>query len=345
MRKALVVGLGLLGGCVQYDRPPWVVDHPVAWGLIARVVEPGGYSSDLLVPEGRERAEALPLDTLELQWIGVGPPDIPVPPPIWLVCPFGCGFPFDDEELPACPVPLPLSFPETCRLGEGERVRLSLGGAYTVSPEFRGRLEVMAVTGHGDVDPETCLQRYTIVPRAGLEACLMQQRALTLGPEWKAFTTVPALMSLYSFDGELPPDLAAEPPDLNPVLTGLQVLRSGRSGFHDLLVQGGDTITVHAGDRIAVRPQYSDDSQQEYYAFTGASDRLTVMPREEQLVTRIGLSAEVHEIGDPLDDEIHQWIVPDDPEPVDLYLYVADTRQGRAFATLRFVAEDAAPAP
>ncbi|MBZ5713267.1 hypothetical protein [Nannocystis pusilla] len=343
MRTALVVGLGLLGGCVQYDRPPWVVDHPVAWGLVVRVVEPGGYSSDLVVPDGRERAEALPLDTLELQWIGVGPPDISVPPPTWLACPFGCGFPFTYEELPACPVPLPLSFPETCRLGEGERVRLSLGGAYTANPEFRGWIQVMAFTAHGDVDPETCLQRYTSLPRAGLESCLMQQRALTLGPEWKAFTTVPALMSLYPLDGELPPDLADTPPDLNPVLTGLLVRRNGR----EQLAQDGDTVRVHAGDRISVTPQYSDDSQQEYYAFTSvaASDHLTVMPREEQLVARIGLSAEVQEIGDPLDDEIRLWVVPDDPEPVDLYLYVADTRQGRAFATLRFVAEDAAPAP
>ncbi|PCC67604.1 hypothetical protein SAMN02745121_02240 [Nannocystis exedens] len=347
MRTALVVGVGLLGACVPNEHPPWLVDHPMPWGIIASVVEPGGYSSDLVVPDDRVRASALPLDTLELQWITAAPPGVTVPSPIWFVCPDYCdGLPVD-EPIPACPFPLPLSRSEHCRLGEGERVRLGLGGAYTADELFRGYIGVMGITGDGTVDPETCLQRFRTVPRAGLEHCLVQARALRLGPLGRMLSAVPALADFYTVEGGLPDDIADEPADFHPVLTGLRVLHIGR-GFREFIAQPGDTITVRVGDYVSVDPQYTADSEQTHYAFSqvpGQPGHLRPVPDEERIRVRFGISTFVEDRGDPNDDLLHGWSVPDEPDPIMLYLYIGDNRQGRAFATLRFVVEDASPAP
>ncbi|MCY1069669.1 hypothetical protein OV090_33315 [Nannocystis sp. RBIL2] len=347
MRTALVVGLGLLGGCVPNDHPPWLVDHPLPWGIVASVVEPGGYSSEVVVPDDRVRASALPLDTLELQWITAVPPGVTVPPPIWFVCPGRCSS-LPAEPIPACAFPLPLSRSEHCRLGEGERVRLSLGGAYTANEYFRGFIGVMGITSDGTVEPETCLQRYRTVPRAGLEHCLLQERLLQLGPESRLLTTVPGLADFYTVEGGLPDDLDDEAPDVHPTLSGLRVAHSGRGGLRELIAQPGDTITVRVGAYVFVEPQYTADAYQPHYAFQsmpGQPERLVAAPDEERIFERYGLSTLIEDRGDPNDDLLGFWQVPDVPEPILFYLYIADSRQGRAFATLRFVVEDASPAP
>lgn len=347
MRTALVVGLGLLGGCVPNDHPSWLVDHPLPWGIVASVVEPGGYSSELVVSEGRVRASALPLDTLELQWLTAAPPGVTVPAPIWFVCPDRCAS-LPAEPIPACAFPLPLSRREHCRLGEGERVRLSLGGAYTADEFFRGFIVVMGITSDGTVEPETCLKRYRTFPRAGLEHCLLQERTLRLGPESRLLTTVPGLADDYTVEGDLPDDFDDEAPDVHPTLSGLQVWHFGRGGFRELIAQPGDTIPVRVGAYVSVWPQYTDDTKQPYYALQstpGQPERLVATPDEETIRERYGISTLVEDRSDPDDDLLHGWTVPDEPEPILLYLYIADSRQGRAFATLRFVVEDASPAP
>ncbi|WAS97517.1 hypothetical protein [Nannocystis punicea] len=346
MRIAMVVGVGLLGACVPNDHPSWLVDHPIPWGIVASVVEPGGYSSELVVPADRVRASALPLDTLELQWLTATPPGVTVPPPIWFVCPGDCSLPGDDP-VPACPFPLPLGRRENCRLGEGERIRLSLGGAYTADEFFRGYIGVLGVTGDGTVDAETCLQRLRTIPRTDLEQCLVQKRLLELGPRSRLLTAVPTLANIYTVE-DPPADLADEPPDFHPVLTGIRVRYVRLGDLVDQLVQSGDTVHVPAGRFVFLQLQYTDDSEQSYYAFStvsGEPNHLQATPDVESIRFRTAISSLVEVRGDPDNDMLTGWRMPDESEPILVYFYMSDQRQGRAFATLRFVVEDASPAP
>lgn len=346
MRLAFVVGLGLLGACVPSDHPPWLVDHPMPWGIVASVVEPGGYSTGLVVPEGRVRASALPLDTLELQWIAATPPGVTVPPPIWFICPSYCGA-LLAEPLPTCPFPLPLAITENCRLGEGERVRLSLGGAYTADETFLGHFGVLAITGDGSIDAETCVQRLGTIPRSGLERCLVQTRLIELGPLGRLLTTVPGLVDDDAI-AELPDDLADEPADFHPVLAGVRVRHFGRGGLQEQLAQPGDTIEVRVDDIVHLVPEFTVDSEQDYYEITlssGTPQRLSAILKREWFLTRTGITTLVDTLDPPDADNISTWRVPDEPEPILFYFYSTDIRQGRAFASLRFVVADATPAP
>ncbi|MFY0541603.1 hypothetical protein [Nannocystis pusilla] len=105
---------------------------------------------------------------------------------------------------------------------------------------------------------------------------------------------------------------------------------------------------MRVGDSVFVRPEYTDDAYQPHYAFQstpGQPGRLVATPDEERIFARYGISTLVEDRSDSDDDLLTSWYVPDVAEPILLYLYIADSRQGRAFATLRFVVEDASPAP
>jgi hypothetical protein len=354
MRTApFAVCLGLLAaGCVPGDNPPWLIDHPLAWGLVASVVQPGPYSSDLVVPDGQVRAAALPLDTLELQWLVVAPPDTPpLPPPIWIVCGRYCTTELIRSELaPGCPWPLPLSRTQPCRLGEGERVRLTLGGAFTAGPEFLGSISLIAVgSADPELTPETCLERLSTRPHADLQRCLVQTRTLELGPLWKVFVIAPALAEQHLVD-DIPPDAWNEPPDTHPVLLGAEVLRYADGGPVEVFAIDGDTVPVRAGERIVVTPVFAEDAAQSYYRPVPDHldpSRYTLDPVEEDLEFRVALTALVDDFEYNFGENqlSREWVVPDHSEPVILHLYATDRRQGRAFASLRFVTEDPADAP
>ena len=350
MRTALRLAiLGLLAACVPDDHPTWLIDHPMPWGIIATVIEPGGYSSELIVPEGHLRAAALPLDTLELQWLAVAPPGTELPPPIWLVCTGSCSndlSSFSGHVLePTCPYPLPLSRAQPCRLGEGERIRLALGGAFTADERFSGTIAIMGISsGDPDLDPETCLQRLSTRPLKGLESCLIQHRHLRLGPPWMLYTAVPQLAGRYTLEGDgLPDDAADEPADTHPNLIGIDVFRVTDRGHIVTFAAKGDTIRVRAGERLTFNPICSDSCTQEYYRFgLPFGGEIEFSLESENFRYRAALSALVEGDGPILNGV---WVAPDDPEPITLYLYIADSREGRAHATFTFITDNSIDAP
>lgn len=354
MRTALRLAiLGLLAACVPEDHPPWLIDHPMPWGIIATVIEPGGYSSELIVPEGHLRAAALPLDTLELQWLAVAPPGTELPPPIWLVCTRSCSndlSSFSGHVLePTCPYPLPLSRAQPCRLGEGERIRLALGGAFTADAQFSGTIPIMGISsGDPDLDPETCLQRLSARPLKGLESCLIQHRNLRLGPPWMLFAAVPALAEAITIDDDLPDDVEDEPADTHPILAGIHVLRLSIHGPIKSLAADGDTVRVRAGEHITVTPALTEASEQEHYNVYRSSDghiQIDAHLTREWIQLRAALTALVEVHGPMFGGNPWRWIAPDDPEPIILHIYIVDSREGRAHATLTFITDDSIDAP
>lgn len=349
-RSAAVLGL-LLAGCVPGDHPPWLIDHPTAWGLVASVVQPGPYASGLVVPKGAVRADALPLDTVELQWLVAAPPDTPpLPPPLWIVCARGCPgeLRLEDTELaPECPDPLPLSRDQPCRLGEGERIRLTLAGAFSAGPDFLGHISLAAIgSADPDLSSETCLERLSSRPYADLQRCIIQNRTLELGPPLAVFRLLPALAETYVLD--VPPD-AVDAPDTHPRLSFVVLTRESepdRLFFH----APGETASVRVGERITVEPLFVSEAEESYLQLVTSDDdphRLRVIPLSEHIEVRVGLTALVDDFEQPADEfsRAHSWVVPDAPDPLVLHLYVSDGRQGRAHATLRLVPEGPPGAP
>lgn len=331
--------LGLLLACFPADHSLWVADRPLALGIIATVVEPGGYSSDLVVPEDRARASPLPLDTFELERHVVIPPGVELPPPVWIVCHNSCTYTLSETpDLAPCPVPLPLSTGAACRLGEGERLRVSLGGAYTANADFWGVFLVMAVSGaDSDMSSETCLERMAVRPFASLERCLVQTRLLRIGPLWKALLTVPALESQ---DHELPESVRDEEPDFHPVLLGFDIVRQSGPDRVEVFAREGDDVPVRPGERLTLTPRFSPDASQSYHAnywFGSGGMGLSEEQVTEILSFRLVFSEYVGDY-DPFDRrDSRSWIAPDTDEPVVMDLYALDSRQGRVRASLRFV--------
>lgn len=346
-RLAACLGLGL-SGCAPNDYPPWLIDHPLAWGIVASVVQPGPYSSAIEVPADRVRASALPLDTLELQALVVAPPDTPpLPPPIWIACVgYTCRFNlYSESELPpACPSPLPLSESKPCRLGEGERVRLTLGGAFSAGPEFSGTIDLLVVgSGDPDLSPETCLERLASIPRDELQRCLIQARYLELGPSWAVLAFAPDLVQQHLVD--IPADWSDEPPDVHPVFLHFDVLRLGAGGLVEIQARDGDSVIVRPGERLILDPIFADDAPQPYYRpvrVADAPDLYRLEPDEERMGWRFAFTELVE---DAEGDILNSFTVPDVAGPIVVHFYATDSRQGRATASLRLVVERPGDAP
>lgn len=340
-----------LCGCVPPEPPGWVVTQPISRGFQTRVVEPGPYSAGLLVPFGQTRTEPLPLDTLEVEWFTAAPPDVTLQPPIWLVCPgfLGCigTAALEADALAPCPVPLPLTSATPCRLGVGERLRVALGDVDTLVldptiPLDSGVTKLLAVTSWDDaIDPETCVERLFHEPRAGLERCLLAERQISFGPQWRIQALFPEL-----FPGGFLAELLEEPPDTNPVIVWLGVHRGSDVGAAALLVRDGETIEVRAGEQITVTPVFNANAAESYYVEETDEDGATslVVEREEVRVRAL-LSEEVEGYEGPAslyDDEfVYRWIAPEHAGPVTLFVQAGDDRAGRAYATLRTVSVDA----
>ncbi|HEY8378251.1 MAG TPA: hypothetical protein VIK91_17265 [Nannocystis sp.] len=347
MRTArLAAVFGLLPGCVQ-DHPAWLIDRPLPWGIVASVVQPGPYASGLVVPDDRVRAVALPLDTLELQALVVAPPDTPaLPPPIWFACGVACLSDLPDlARVSACPSPLPLAREAPCRLGEGERIRLVLGGAFSGIPQ-RGEIPLLAVgSADPDLPSETCLERLAADPREDLGACLVQSRTLALGPPWKLVDVAPVLGALLF--PELPPDIRDEPVDVHPVLRHIEVVRASPAGAHLLEAHDGDSVSVRPGERITLTAVYADDALQEFYRpiqiQTATGFQFEFVPAVERIQAQFGFTVRVDDFDPVWNAQTWRWVVPDVADPFDFHLYADDGREGRAVARLRFVPERDAP--
>lgn len=343
MRQRTLVALTLLGGaCIPYE-PYWLVTEATYVGIRLTVVEPGGYSSLLRVPPGQRRTTALPLDTVELEWLVATPPDVTLEPPIWILCDFACQTIFgagpDPGPLADCPFPTPIALWEPCRLGEGHRLRLGLDGAHSLNNSPSILSSVLVVGSRSpDVSPATCLERLTAKTPADLQPCLIGLRDFPFGPYWAALPFSP------EYDA-VPPELLIEDADTHPDITGFRVIRGfGPNIVDELLAAPGDTVTVRPHERISVIPVLVDRARQDYSTVDYSEGAEPIVTSATEAISiDAWMTALVDDFEEPgyfnmLAEEV-RWTVPDQLEPATLYVSVRDSRAGRALAILRFVAE------
>lgn len=344
----LVCLAGLLTGCLPAEPPYWWIDHPMNWGVRVSVTQPGGYASGIEVPEGQVRAAALPLDTVELEWLALAPDGVELAPPVWIACQRCAYGQFPGPDLPACPRPLPVFLAESCRLGEGVRLPLTFAGASTGS---FGALDLLVVgSADPDLSPETCLQRLLTPPRTGLERCLVMDRQYLIG----SFAVGSGLPEPTGpFDPPepepngpaIPPEVLEQAPDTHPIVDGFWVARRSTDGRSEVAVPVGGEVEVRAGDAIEVEIRVAPESFQEYAFLTVASDGgIGWISRMESVSARAAVTALVDDFHEE-DWGRRRFVVPADTGPFTMYFYVSDSREGRTAASLRFVPEDMSESP
>ncbi|MDC0717539.1 hypothetical protein [Nannocystis bainbridge] len=343
--RTLALGAALLCGaaCIPFE-PYWLIQDARVLGTRMTVVEPGGYSTLVQVPYGQRRASGLPLDTVELEWMVAAVDDDEVQPPIWLACTWpNC---IDDyyrtgHALYDCPHPLPLDIRWACRLGEGHTVRVGFAGAFGLQSGFAyGGLSVMAIGSRTpEVASAACLERYGADPHAGLEKCLIARDIHVLGPLWAVLPFAPEL-------GELPLEIFGQEPDTHPDIVGFRVTRERGPERLELLVELDDTVSVEPGEHITVLPLVIGGAQEYSDFFDGDTDgpaEPELHPGYEFISTRVQLTALVDEFAAPEDfsyEAAIEWLVPEHPEPMTMFVSTRDNRAGRGFARLHFVSDD-----
>lgn len=346
-RRLLLAAVGL-AGCIPPSPPPWVVGYPVTWGISTQVVAADPLAQYVLDVPGRTRSELVPGDTLEWRWHGAGPEGASLRPPIWLWWGDGLflSLPTQGAPLPACPQPILLSTP-LCRLGEGERVRMTLGEPAEAVSDVPN-VSVVAVASDGDqVEPETCLQRALSERDADLRGCLIAFREVRLGPSWFLWIYPPHKFAPSIPLDRLPPEFFDVPANFNPMLTAIHVRHGAAAPGGDLVVDG-DTVVVRPGEPITVTLRLDDDAAQTY-VIAGQKQpdgRYPGKTMQEDVKVAVRLDAEVDDYLATDTNLEHRWTAPDFPEPLTLYIRVQDGRLSFAFATLHFVSAPAgSPAP
>jgi hypothetical protein len=333
----------VLGGCVPPE-PEWLITRPRFRGVEVEVVQSGGYASLLNVPPGGRRATVLPLDVVELEWAVAAPEGVTVQPPIWVLCGAYCydlrDFALPPDVVEDCPDPLPFDLRTACRIGEGHRRRVTLGGAFTSPSPFM----ILLVVGsrRPDLAPATCLERLTKRPLAQLESCIVSQWLPDFGPSWAALPFDPEASAV-------PPEVLAEEADVHPELLGFTIGREQGPSRTESLVDVGASVLVRRGERITVAPRFADGAAQQYWLSRDDVEGMpwsgTLESYTEHFQWRAWFSAPVDEFWrekwEEWTDEPVTWVVPDDFESTLLFLDVEDDRAGHAFVDLRFVADDA----
>lgn len=334
----LVCLAGLLAGCLPNEAPFWLIDHPVTWGIKISVTRPGGYSTGLIVPPGQVRASALPLDTIELEWLTLAPEGTELAPPIWIRCPNTCDFDLTPDELPACPEPTPLQVFSMCRLGEGHRLPLVLAGAKNNA--LSGSMSVMAIgSADPELSPETCLQRLVTEPKRDLASCLMIFRAYAIGQSVPGGLPDPS----GPFDPpgpDDPPDVPPQIADTHPTVEGFWVTAPGG----ERLVPVGSEVRVKPG-LVAIEAELAQDAEQTFFYPVPSGAGYMWVQGQEIVQFRAASSGWVERWEYFGAERRIEIVVQEGLEPFELYFYFADSRQGRATATLRIVPEDMSKTP
>lgn len=333
----------LVCACIPPEPPEWVVTQPVVRGIQTAVVERGPYSKGLLVPLGQTRTSPLPLDTVELRWFVAAPEGEVVRAPIWVLCSGDCVTFGLADGVGECPRPMPLQGATPCRLGEGVRVRLPLGGldTFTGSSLDQGGLlwTVVSIGSFGASDPETCLKGLSSPVPPGLEECLIGQHFVLPGPEVRLRWLFPWL-----FDSIAPPPEAfQEPPDTNPVIVWFTVADALEPEVPPRLALDGATVEVRAGEPLRVGLQLNANAEEWYYDWQ-KSDEGAEEPViwQERLRARVSISADVEAFEASFEPPFEfRWVAPASPETVTLWVEVRDTRQGVAFGALHLRSVDA----
>ncbi|MFZ6181741.1 hypothetical protein [Nannocystis pusilla] len=340
--RTLALGAAILCGaaCIPFA-PYWWIEDARLFGTRMTVVEPGGYSTLLEVPPGQQRASALPLDTVEVEWLFAAPADTEVQPPIWLACTRpGCieAFYNRGHGLLDCPLPLPFDIPWACRLGEGHKIRFGFAGAFTLELDsaFAG-LSLLAIGSRTpEVPSATCVERYQKSPHVGLEQCLIGRDVHIPGPLWAVLPFAPEL-------GELPLEVVTQAPDTHPDIVGFRVSRERGADRIELLVEPEDTVIVEPGEHITVLPLLIGGGVQDYvdvYDPDGPGPEPTELLRGfEQVYLEAYVSAVVDQYDSPSrfdPDADIEWVVSDHPEPLTVFVVARDDRAGVGLARLHF---------
>jgi hypothetical protein len=338
-----LLALAWLTACLPPDTPAWVINEPITWGISATVVSSGSYSQGLEMPAGSTRAEVLPHDTLELQWFGAGPEGAQLRPPIWVAgyrAPSFSAFMLA-SEIADCPQPLLPSSP-LCRLGEGERVRMTLGDPEPY-PGLDGQpLYVIAMASDGDViEPETCLKRAFTERDGDLIGCLIATRTVTIGPSWYLWQQLPVEARPVPLD-EIPAEFFGVAANTNPVIEALRVDRSSGDGSSTQLAAAGDQLIVRPGEEIVVHIELGAGAAQDFVVLRKKYDGPYIVTEMSEVLVAAGRpNVSVDDYRSTEDNFTHSWTAPAAPGVVTLYLQVEDGRGGLAFATLRFVSAPA----
>lgn len=337
--KRWLLALAPLGSAacipVEYD---WQVVDARFRGLLAEVVEPGGYGSLLNVPPDRRRAFVLPLDTVELEWKVAVPPGQELQPPIWVACEYAnCvgvsqGAYFLDY-LSDCPDPMPVGVAVSCRLGEDHRIRVRMAGAYSAHNFF-----MLLVVGsrRADLTPGECLERLAAEPRGDLAPCLVVLRY----PPWSrdAFG-----LPFLPEEAGVPKEVRDAEADTNPTVLGFTVTRERGDLREELVIDLGEAVPVRRGDRIHVEPRLAADAAQQYWIsvgdlpdmpWSGTLEQLTEELRYEVLFSEPVVYDPDYPLAPPF-----TWVVPHDVVPITMWIDILDDRQGQAFVDLQFVPE------
>lgn len=319
MRTSPLAAL-LLATCLPPEPPAWLIHEPTFLGIQTAVVQDGPYAEGLPVYPGHERAQPLPLDTLELRLLAAAPGGMPLRDPIWIHCGRDerCAATLTRVDLPACPEPLLFDSNTLCRLGAGHRLAVRLGDLGDRWPVT----SVFVVTS-AELDPEQCLAHLRSPPPPDLTACMFAQADVRFGPEaWMR-------MLLSEVDDEVPDELLDEPANTNPTLS----LVVHRADGDLVSAVDGDIVTVHAGERIEVLVRPGVDAAQRYIRVT--PDGLS--PRVEELTIEAFVDRADVDYA-PLDVGRLQFTAPEDPTPVTLFVRMLDDRGGVTLATLQLLA-------
>lgn len=330
----------MASGCLPPERPE-LLRQPIMLGIRSEVVKPGAYSTGLVIPAGSSRADMLPLDTIELQWVTAFPAE-PVPQaPIWLACPsYGdCDAGLAVYPLKDCADPLPLDRVRGCRLGTGERLQVTLAGIESRVVDYQYiYIQRFGAIGSGvaGLDPETCLARLQRRPREALEECLIGVYDAQLGPIGHLWTQLPEGTTLPIPLEYVPEELLATPPDFHPHVE-IVVSREG----NERVVADGAVVEVAGGDHVRVTLRATEESLQEYPTLRpdrARPGKYTLEMYTEFLYAAAYVTAEVEDYDDTGVLTL-RWRVPPTPTPMSLYMWVDDTRAGVLPLILRFVPE------
>lgn len=332
----LLVGLGL-AGCLPPEPVQGLLRQPIVLGLRTEVVRPGPYAEGLVVPEEESRADVLPLDTVALEWVTIGPDGPATQAPVWLACQRGwaCERALP-QELAACAEPLPLMLDAPCVVGTGTRVEFTLDDADDPRLTYFDAQQTVVAVGSGDpeLSPETCLGRLQARPLAELEDCLIARGTLRLGPLWHLLPQL-ELPWIVTLTGILPAEARADAANFHPRLAEIRVQRGA---MDEEVVADGGAVQVGAGERVKVTFEPEEDAKQVFHtaSFVGP---VRFFERTEGIGYHGYTTVPVVGFERAGPGLAFRFVVPDEFAGGDLLVWLYDGRGGGRLVTLHMTPE------
>lgn len=264
----------LASACFPEVPPAWLVAQPRIMGIRSEVVEAGPHSRSLADdPPDRVRAEFLPGDSIRLQALLVGPDGVLEPPEDgeWFQCSgfdYLCTGVLATSDLPDCGAlrrhPL-----EACRLGQSAEQPFQVAdlddSGWFATFNDDTRVAFIAATRPGETS-ENCVRRLTQRRESAedLWDCAFGVGTARLGPRWALDAAV------YGVGGyatpppdEVPPEVAAQEPDLRPEPQVLVSIDGGSETTH----ASATTLELEPGQHVSARVHIEERDLQTSWFF------------------------------------------------------------------------------